>query len=66
LALFERAATADDEINDVSLAVLYQVLTLQRLGRDDEAIACAEQYFARVVVVRPESLARIRAAIGKH
>ncbi|MEM7204262.1 MAG: tetratricopeptide repeat protein [Planctomycetota bacterium] len=49
---------------EASLPVLYQVQTLQRLGRAEEAVARGRRYLEAVRVARPSVLQRIRDAVG--
>ena len=65
LALFEKAEKGQRAIGaDASMPVLYQVLTLQRLGRNDEAERRGRRHLDNHKVAHPELLARIRAALG--
>jgi tetratricopeptide (TPR) repeat protein len=66
LACFERAASARRSAGgDPGLAVLYQVRTLSRLGRDDEALAVGRALVEAPDGVDLEVLERVRAAIER-
>ncbi|MCC6670621.1 MAG: tetratricopeptide repeat protein [Planctomycetes bacterium] len=66
LAMFEAAERGQREHKlDATLPVLYQVLTLQSLGRDDEARRRGEGYLAEGLPGDGEALARLRAALRR-
>ena len=65
LASFEAAERGQrDSRLDASMPVLYQVLTLQRLGRADEARQRGQKFLDDPTPARPQVIARIREAIS--
>lgn len=64
LSWFEKAELGQREVGlDASIPVLYQVLTLQRLGRLDEAGERGRQFLADPTPSQPDVMERIRIAI---
>lgn len=65
LQSFEQAERGQrDEGLDPSMPVLYQVITLRRMGRADEATARGNLFLRDAAEVPEDMAARIRAAIG--
>jgi Tfp pilus assembly protein PilF len=65
LDCFERAERAQRaQGRDASMPVLYQVLTLQRLGRAEEAAERGARFLAQPGDARADVLDRIRVAVG--